>query len=130
MHLALESGIGGVATQAANPAESKMLDLKTILNFVEKQKGFVYHDARFDKNREAILIDIRPHRRSRPACSSPARPRAELDAIALEITLPARCQQAKHGCPASPDGIRNRGHTLLAHRQQVAVNGGVPRNSA
>jgi transposase len=69
MHLAGGSGNGGVARQAANPAESKMLNIKTILNAVEKQKGFVYHDAQFDENREAILVDIRPHRRSRPVCS-------------------------------------------------------------
>lgn len=55
-------------SHTTNPAESKM-QLKTILNAVEKQKGFVYHRARFSDDREEILVEIRPHGRSRPVCS-------------------------------------------------------------
>jgi transposase len=69
VHLARESGIGGVAKPTANPGPSKMLDLKTILNAVEKQKGFVYRDSWFDEKRKTIFIEIQPHRRSRPVCS-------------------------------------------------------------
>ena len=45
------------------------MQLKTILNHVEKQKGFVYTNARFDDGGSSILVDIRPHGRSRPVCS-------------------------------------------------------------
>ena len=49
--------------------EQNKMQLKAILNAVEKQKGFVYGGVRFDENRKAILVDIRPHARSRPVCS-------------------------------------------------------------
>lgn len=45
------------------------MQLKTILNHVEKQKGFVYTAVRFDEDKSAILVSLKPHRRSRPACS-------------------------------------------------------------
>jgi transposase len=68
MHLAGKSGIDGGVQFIANTPPSKM-QLKAILNRVEKQKGFVYSQARFGKNHSEILIDIRPHGRSRPVCS-------------------------------------------------------------
>jgi transposase len=45
------------------------MQLKAILNAVEKQRGFVYHEIRFGEDRSEILVDIRPHNRSRPVCS-------------------------------------------------------------
>lgn len=45
------------------------MQLKAILNHVEKQKGFVYGSVRFDKNKSSLLVSIRAHRRSRPVCS-------------------------------------------------------------
>lgn len=50
------------------PAPNKM-QLQAILNRVEKQKGFVYHRVRFADDGHSILVDIRPHGRSRPVCS-------------------------------------------------------------
>jgi len=45
------------------------MQLQTILNRVEKQKGFVYKDVRFSEDRTKILVTLRPHGRSRPVCS-------------------------------------------------------------
>jgi len=45
------------------------MQLKAILNHVEKQKGFVYHGVHFAEDRQSILVDIQPHGRSRPVCS-------------------------------------------------------------
>lgn len=45
------------------------MQLKTILNTVEKQKGFVYHSIRWNKTRTSLLASLRPHGRSRPICS-------------------------------------------------------------
>ncbi|TWT73974.1 Transposase [Allorhodopirellula solitaria] len=45
------------------------MQLKTILNHVEKQKGFVYTDARFSDDQSLILVTLKPHARSRPVCS-------------------------------------------------------------
>ena len=45
------------------------MQLQAILNCVEKQKGFVYRNARFATDRSEILVDLHPHRRSRPVCS-------------------------------------------------------------
>lgn len=42
--------------------------LETILNRVEKQKGFVYWSVRWGENRQTLLINIHPHGRSRPVC--------------------------------------------------------------
>jgi len=44
------------------------MQLKHILNRVEKQKGFVYHSVRFCDRKESILIEIRPRSGSRPIC--------------------------------------------------------------
>lgn len=45
------------------------MHLKTILNHVEKQKGFVYTDARFSDDHSHILVTLKPDARSRPICS-------------------------------------------------------------
>ncbi len=44
------------------------MQLKHILNQVEKQKGFVYQSAPFCKHKETILIGIGPRSGSRPIC--------------------------------------------------------------
>ncbi|WP_144056778.1 transposase family protein, partial [Rhodopirellula europaea] len=45
------------------------MQLKTILNRVERQKGFVYTRIRWSDDNQAISISIKPHARSRPICS-------------------------------------------------------------
>jgi transposase len=45
------------------------MQLKTILNRVEKQKGFVYSEARMTKAGE-IEFTLRPRRGSKPICGS------------------------------------------------------------
>lgn len=55
-------------TTHINLTANKM-QLQAILNHVEKQKGFVYSNPRFSEDRSEILVDIRPHGRSRPVCS-------------------------------------------------------------
>ena len=45
------------------------MQLQTILNAVEKQKGFVYCDAHFANDRSEIQIRMRPHGRSKAVCS-------------------------------------------------------------
>ena len=44
--------------------------IKTLLNKVERFKSFIYGDARFKtvKGSEAIVIDIKARRNSKPAC--------------------------------------------------------------
>ena len=44
------------------------MQLQTILNRVEKQKGFVYSNVSFNKNQE-LEIEVRPRRNSRAICS-------------------------------------------------------------
>ena len=44
------------------------MQLKTILNHVEKQKGFVYGNIDWGENRQPLLIRLQPHGRSRPVC--------------------------------------------------------------
>ena len=47
------------------------MQLKTILNAVEKHKSFVYGEARWSKNKKAreIEFDVQPRKNSRPICS-------------------------------------------------------------
>ena len=45
------------------------MQLQTILNTIEKQKGFVYDSVRWDEAKSALLVSLRPHGRSRPICS-------------------------------------------------------------
>ena len=50
--------------------------LKTILNFVEKHKSFVYQDARWSDpvTKTALEVPIKPRANSRPICSTCGRP--------------------------------------------------------
>lgn len=47
------------------------MQVKTILNRIQKHRGFVYGDVRFDEQLDglALTIDIYPHARNRPRCS-------------------------------------------------------------
>ena len=45
------------------------MQLQTILNAIEKQKGFVYDSIRWNDQKSALLVSLRPHGRSRPICS-------------------------------------------------------------
>jgi len=58
------------------------MQLQTILNRVEKQKGFVYHAVRWSDNRTTLLVSIRAHARSRPICSGCGRKGPGYDTLA------------------------------------------------
>ena len=58
------------------------MQLKTILNRVEKHKGFVYSEASMTKGGE-IEFTLRPRRGSRPICSSCGRKEATYDHTSL-----------------------------------------------
>ncbi len=62
------------------------MHLKTILNQVERQKGFVYHSVRWAEDRSplALEVSIRPRSGSRPICSGCGKRRSGYD------RLPAR----------------------------------------
>ena len=55
------------------------MQLKTILNHVEKQTGFVYAEARFSEDHSKILVTRKPHARSRPICSGCGKKRPGYD---------------------------------------------------
>jgi transposase len=62
--------------------------LKTILNRVEKHAAFVYHAVRWrSTQQDALEIEVRPRRGSRPRCSGCGRRRSTYD------TLPVRAFQ-------------------------------------
>jgi transposase len=60
------------------------MQLKTILNRVEKHKSFVYGKARFSRHagRMALLVNVVPRRRTRPACSVCGRRGPQYDRLA------------------------------------------------
>lgn len=59
------------------------MQLQTILNAVEKQKGFVYRNARFDESRKEILVELCPHGRSLPICSGCGRKGPSYDRLPM-----------------------------------------------
>jgi len=67
-----------VATPQQQPPPTAM-QLKTILNHVEKQTGFVYAEARFSEDHSKILVTRKPHARSRPICSGCGKKRPGYD---------------------------------------------------
>jgi transposase len=67
-------------TTSSSLAPDKM-QLRAILNRVEKQKGFVYRNARFTNDGSEILVDIHPHGRSRPVCSKCGRKGPQYDTL-------------------------------------------------
>lgn len=44
------------------------MQLKSILNHVEKQRGFVYGSIAWNEKRDAILVKVRPREGGRPTC--------------------------------------------------------------
>jgi transposase len=47
------------------------MQIKTILNRIQKQRGFVYGTVQFDDQIDglALTVDLAPHRRNRPRCA-------------------------------------------------------------
>ena len=47
------------------------MQVKTILNRIQKHRGFVYGDVRFEEQLDglALTVDLYPHARNRPQCS-------------------------------------------------------------
>lgn len=58
------------------------MQLQTILNTIQKQKGFVYDSIRWNDQKSALLVSIRPHGRSRPICSRCGRKGSGYDTLA------------------------------------------------
>jgi len=60
------------------------MQLKTILNRVHRQPGFVYVHAEFGREggRTMLSIEVRPRRRSRPRCSGCLKRRPGYDTLA------------------------------------------------
>ena len=58
------------------------MDIKIILNRIEKYKGFVYGSAYWGTAGTALLIPIRSRKDSRPVCSGCGRKRAAYDRLA------------------------------------------------
>jgi transposase len=52
-----------------NPTRPDRMQLKTILNHVEKQKGFVYQRVSWGADQQSLLVELQPHGRSLPVCS-------------------------------------------------------------
>jgi len=78
VHRAGKWVIDVVARRQQQPTPTAM-QLKTILNHVEKQKGFVYQDAQWNEPRTEILVTLQPHQRSRPICSGCGKKRPGYD---------------------------------------------------
>ena len=55
--------------------------LKSILNHVEKQKGFVYSKAEWSDEKDAIYVTLVPHGRSKPVCSGCLKKRSGYDRL-------------------------------------------------
>jgi transposase len=64
--------------QSKTHPETHRMQLKTILNHVEKYKSFVYDEARFvqDGSRQRIEVPIRSRKNSRPLCGECRQPGA------------------------------------------------------
>jgi transposase len=60
-----------VTTHAIREETNSGMHLKTILNRIQKQRGFVYSTVEFEEQIGglALTVDIVPHRRNRPCCS-------------------------------------------------------------
>jgi hypothetical protein len=48
------------------------MQIKTILNRIQKQRGFVYGTVQLEEQTAglALTVDIAPHRRNRPRCAA------------------------------------------------------------
>lgn len=58
------------------------MQLKTILNQVERHKSFIYQEARWSETGDAIEVPIEPRANSRAICSGCRKPRAGYDRLA------------------------------------------------
>jgi len=57
------------------------MDIKVILNRIEKHKGFVYGKTEWGKEAEELLVSIRPAKRSNPVCSGCGKKRTAYDTL-------------------------------------------------
>ena len=58
------------------------MQLQTILNRVEKQRGFVYEAVQWaDSDKQSLVVTVKPHGRSRPICSGCGRKRPGYDKL-------------------------------------------------
>jgi transposase len=58
------------------------MQLQTILNRVEKQRGFVYEAVQWaDSHKQSLVVTVKPHGRSRPICSVCSRKRPGYDKL-------------------------------------------------
>lgn len=73
----------GVTTASNAPKGTHRMQLKTILNRVEKHKSFVYGSIQFcGKGTDlAIEVSVRPRQNSRPICSGCGRPGPQYDRL-------------------------------------------------
>ena len=64
------------------------MQLKTILNRVQKHQSFIYTDIKLKQDKQQLKLDIsiRPRSNSRPICSGCGRKRPGYDTL-LEMTL-------------------------------------------
>jgi len=70
-------------TKSAPNCDSEM-QLKTLLNHVQKHKGFVYDGVRLEKGgRPRLVVDIRARRGSRAICSGCGKRGSQYDVLAL-----------------------------------------------
>ena len=60
------------------------MQIKTILNRIQKQRGFVYGDVRLEDQLDglALTVDLYPHARSRPQCAGCGQRRPHYDRLA------------------------------------------------
>ena len=58
------------------------MQVKTILNQIEKHSSFVYEEVRFGKGRQSVEIEVRPRRGARPVCSGCGLRRPAYDTLA------------------------------------------------
>ena len=60
------------------------MQIKTILNRVQKYRGFVYGTVQLEEQIGglALIVDIAPHRRNRPRCAGCEQPGGVYDRLA------------------------------------------------
>ena len=59
------------------------MQVKTILNRIQKQRGFVYRDVRFEHLNGVLVltVDLYPHARNQPACADCGQRRPQYDRL-------------------------------------------------
>ena len=74
-----------VVTRHATISEANSgMQVKTILNRIQKQRGFVYGTVQIEEQIDglALTVDIAPHRRNRPRCAGCEEPGGVYDRLA------------------------------------------------